>query len=112
MVGASEGARVAPFRLADGGATMAAAVEQQPHLALVVAHHDNRLAADAFQPEVAGLRNFTRMAYVDPSPMENLVEFVLENLRIVIKAGMHAIAFDQRAVIYPSPDHHSETLLR
>jgi hypothetical protein len=43
--------------------------------------------------------------------MENLVELVFENLGIGIEAGMHTIAFDQRAVIYPSPDHHSETLL-
>jgi hypothetical protein len=30
---------------------------------------------------------------------------------VLKSSGIHAIAFDQRAVIYPSPDHHSDTLL-
>ena len=78
---------------------MAAAVEQDAHLAIFITHHDDGLAPDFLELEIAGVGNLPDVTDVDPSAMEDVVEFVGQDIRIGIQAGMETVAFDQGAII-------------
>src|SRR5580658_2780390 len=71
VVGASENFRVALRYLTHGGGPMAASIEQQAHLAAVIAHHDHGRASDFPQPVVARLGNLAGVPHVDPSAMKD-----------------------------------------
>jgi hypothetical protein len=45
------------------------------------------------------VRNLTGVTDVDPSAMEDPIEFVCQDIGIGIEAGMNSVAFDQNAVI-------------
>ena len=86
---------------------MTAAVELEPHLTIFITNHDDRLAADFLEPEIAEVRNLPDVTDIDPSAMEDLIEFVCQDIGIGVQAGMDAVAFDQSAIIDSSPGHCS-----
>src|SRR5579875_259421 len=99
MVSAAEVPRVAARLVAYDSAPMAASIEQQIHLAGVVANHDHRLQSDALEAEIAGVRNFTAMPDEDPAAMENAFQLVLENLRVGVDSRIDAVGLYQGVVI-------------
>ena len=99
MIGAAEGVRVAALALAYGVAAMGASVEQQMHLAGVVARDDYRLQADLARDVVAGLRDLALMRDVDPFAMPDFVQFVAKDRRIIVDSAVDAVAENQLIVV-------------
>src|SRR5277367_990839 len=99
VIRASENLHVALGDLTYGSRPMAASVQQQAHLAVIIAHHDHGGAADLPQPIVTRLRNLAGVSHVDPSAMKDLRDLVLEDLGIEIDPAVDPVLADQRIVV-------------
>src|SRR6266404_1159125 len=112
MIGAAEHLSVAPLDLADGISPVHATVHQQLYLAVVSAHHDDRLPSDRPQAEVTGVGDLTGVADIDPTPGEDLVHLFLKDGRVRIHPPVHTVVLDERVVINPgSCGSHTSLLL-
>ncbi|MCY1549033.1 hypothetical protein D9M68_851820 [compost metagenome] len=78
---------------------MAAAVDQQLHLAVFVTRGDDRKTAQLDALEIAEFGNLALMQGEQPGAMEDTFHLVLENLLIGKDGAMHAVFFDQRAIV-------------
>src|SRR5271166_3779638 len=99
VVGASEELCVPLRRPTYGSGPMAASVEQEPHLATVITHHNHGGASDLPQPIVTRLWNFAGVPHVDPSSMKDLGDLVLEDIGIEINPAVDPVVTDQRIVV-------------
>ena len=81
--------------LADEVAAMAAPVEQDTDLAVVLTDHDDRLQADLTAHKVAGLRDFALVTDIDPDLVPDGLELACEQVRIAIEAAVQMRAVDQ-----------------
>ena len=67
---------------------MAAAVEEDPHAAVVATDEDHRLPADLAHDIVAGARNLALVPEIDPYFVPDGVELALEDRGIAIEAAI------------------------
>ena len=96
VVGADEGAAgIALEVAAQLHAAVRAAVVQHPHLHVLAAHHDHRLAADGHGRVVAGLFHLRLVAAIDPDLLEDVLDLALENVRVGIDQAVHAVGLDE-----------------
>ena len=96
VVGAAEQlARIALARGADLRAAMRAAVVQHVDLAVPVARHQHRLAADAGEIVVARVLHLALVADIDPQLFEDPLHFKIEDPGIHIGFAMHPVGLDQ-----------------
>ncbi len=65
------------------------------HVPLSIARHQHLLWADAFHDEVVGVGNLALVADVHPAAIPDVLEFVGEDLRIVVEAAMHAMPLNE-----------------
>ncbi|MOA43722.1 hypothetical protein D3C78_1659010 [compost metagenome] len=69
------------------------------HLLLAVAHHDHRLLADIRGLVAAGLGEFAGVGDPHPGALEDLLQFFVEDLRVGVQRGVHAIVQRQVRVV-------------
>jgi hypothetical protein len=81
----------------DARALVRAAVVQHVHLAVGVPHQQHRLRADRGAKVVAGIRNLTIMADIDPAIREHVLHFELEHLFADVDVAVNLLVADQRA---------------
>src|SRR6201988_2037628 len=81
---------------------MAADVEERPHLACCVAHHQNRVFAHVSGEEIARMGDLALMAQKEPAAGENPLQLLLVDLGLNKKAppDQSAIGVDQMSNIY------------
>ena len=83
VIGAAKAlAGIALLHVANDGAAMAAAVVQHAHLAIGMAHADDRLAPNESGEEVPRLRDLAIVADIDPGPLEDALHLQLEHLGV------------------------------
>ncbi|MCY1510838.1 hypothetical protein D9M68_452270 [compost metagenome] len=95
VVGADEAVGLALLVLADGGATVAATVEQHVHVLLAVTHDDHRLLADVGALVAAGLGNLAGVGDPDPGAVEDLFQLFVEEAGVGVEGGVHAVVQHQ-----------------
>ena len=95
MIGALEPRGVALELGTDPGAAMAATVEHQMHLAVGMAAHDHRLAAQGRGDVIAGIRHLAIMADDQPRAREYALHLELEHLGTGIEIAMHPVGSNQ-----------------
>src|SRR5208283_2836312 len=99
VIRASENLCVALRGLTHGSGPMAASIQQQAHLATIIAHHNHGSASDLPQPVVTRLWNLAGVPHVDPSSMKDLGNLVLEDIGIEINPAVDPVVTDQRIVV-------------
>src|SRR4051812_43359173 len=77
------------------GTAMGAAVEKDVHLAITMARHDHRLAAELGRDVVARIRHLAGMSDEQPSAAENALHLQLEDVSISVNAPMHTARLDK-----------------
>ena len=88
------------------GAAMGAAVEKDMHVAVTVARHDHRLAAELGRDVVAWIRYLAGMPDEQPGAAENALHLQLEDVSISVNAPMHTARLDKFGyVIRIAVDH-------
>ena len=80
MIDAEEALGIALAIRADKRAAMAAGVEMDIHLALLVAHENNRAASHFAGDEIAGLFQLRPMTDINPAFGEDLAIFIPQNI--------------------------------
>ncbi|MCY1310618.1 hypothetical protein D9M70_608250 [compost metagenome] len=95
MVRAGERATIAAMLQAHLVATVRAAVEQQVDLSIAIAGHDHRLRTDRLQNEIVRLEHLADVPHIDPGPIPNLLQLLLEDFFVGVNRAMHSIGLDQ-----------------
>ena len=93
-----------PAALDDLDAAVAAGVLEGPHLAVVGAHHDDRLVEDLVLDEVAGLRDLLEPARHLPDPGPQLLGLQPEEVRVEVALLRRPVG-DLDRVGHRSADH-------
>ena len=95
VIGAAEGAGVAALLLADHGAAVAAAVDEDVDGALGVAGGDNGEAGHAGGREVPGVAQLALMGDVEPGAAEDALHFQFEDGGVAVEAAVGAVLAGQ-----------------
>ena len=95
VIGADELGDGAPGGAAHGRSAMGAAVEQHPHAAVALAHHEDRLPAHLRRHEIARARDLAVMAEQQPGPAENPFHLQVEDAWIGVGVPMHPAGLHQ-----------------
>ena len=93
VIGAGEAGGIAGIGAAQPVAAMAADVQKRVHLALRVAHHQHRVFAHIGGEEIAGRGDLAVMAQKQPAAGEDLLQFLLVDLRLDEDAAADQAAF-------------------
>jgi len=95
VVRAGKARRVAALERTHCVRSVSAAVHEHPHLAVLVADEDDRLAPHSPLTKIARIRNFRGVADEQPSAVEYPINLLLENLGIGLEPGVDPIMADQ-----------------
>jgi hypothetical protein len=95
-------ARVA-VDLAEHGAPVHAAVDEDGDRAVVSSDHDDGLGAHASGDEVASARDLARVPDEDPATMEDALHLVRDDRRIGVERGVDPIVLDEGFVVGTVP---------
>ena len=99
VIRAGERPRAAAVGRTHHRAPVHAAVHEDGDVAVLAAHHDDRLGPDATGDEVARARDLAVVADEDPSPAEDPLHLVVEDAWIGVERGVDAIVVHQRRVV-------------
>ncbi len=109
VIGAGEGlVDMAVAIAADHRAAMRAAVIEHMDLAVAVAHHHHRLAADLDGVIVARLRHLRFMPAIDPDLVEDVVHLHREDGGVAVERMMDAVRLDKTRKVGGAIATHAE----
>jgi hypothetical protein len=97
VVLAAEHITVAALVRAHQVGAVPAPVEQDADLAVLAAHHDDRLQADLPADVIAVVGHFAVVSEIDPDLVEDVVHFLAKQLGIMIEPSVNTIGLDQFA---------------
>ena len=101
VVRADEGAAGVALQVAHQlHAAVRAAVVEHLHAAVLLPHHDHRLAADGHGVVVAGFGHLRLVAAVDPGAFPDLLHLAIEDLLVGVDRLVHAVGFDEGAQVH------------
>ncbi|CFU80995.1 Uncharacterised protein [Bordetella pertussis] len=112
MVRARESAAVAFLVGAQLVAPVRTLVQQQADLAVPVPQQQHGRRADALGHVVVLVGHFADVTHVYPGPVPDLVQLLLEDLRIDVQAAIDPRGLDQRPVVDLVPDERHRPHLR
>src|SRR4029077_12061936 len=95
VIAANEFRRVALVGRHDHGAAVGALVVDHPHLSLLVAHQNDRLAPHARGEIVAGLFDLALVPDIDPGGVEDALHLDVEDGGVGVVPTVHATGRDQ-----------------
>jgi hypothetical protein len=71
------------------------AIREHPHDPVVAAYHDDGLPAHCPQAVISGVRDLAFVAYVEPAPVEDILDLELEYLLARVHVRMNASVLDK-----------------
>src|SRR5688500_1580248 len=84
MIGAAKKSGVAKLFAADHVAAVTAGVQKDADPVVFAAGNDDRLPANGSGFVIAGMADFSFMAYIDPGLFKDLTHFIFENFLVAI----------------------------